>query len=340
MLDAGAGCDGNINARHGLPLNKPETKHSWPASAPSFDPCRRGPRETSGESLKDLCFLGKSSAPSRVRAECRIVFLGVEASRLQNPSMNHHRFVDGVQDPGTHEAGSRDHTPTNWGLSKARGGGTRLADWTPHRERVTTVLTGERFGFVALLLPVARCRSGPVGRRGRLDDGERPFLNSPGRGEQGGEAPSHPQNLVDPSLFTLVLNHEVRKAKRLGYGLSLLCLSSDVSPAEEDPALVTRVAEATLAVLRGTDLGTTFTSRSIGVLLLDAPLQTLTTILRRITDALSGLPSPTGRPGLTVSAGGSCYPRTAPSSTELVQQALDLMTIAKKDGGNRFYLPR
>lgn len=145
---------------------------------------------------------------------------------------------------------------------------------------------------------------------------------------------------MDLALFTFVLNHEVRKATRLGYGLSLLCLSADVSPTGEDPALVTRMAEATLAVLRGTDLGTTFTSHSIGVLLVDAPLQTLPTILRRITDALSGLRSPTGRPGLTVSAGGSSYPHTAPTSRELVQQAIDLMTIAKKDGGNRFYLPR
>lgn len=103
---------------------------------------------------------------------------------------------------------------------------------------------------------------------------------------------------------------------------------------------MTRVAEVTLRVLRGTDLGTTLPPPSVAVLLVDAPLPTLPTILRRITDALSGLRSPTGRPGLTVSAGGSCYPHTAPSSRELVQQAIDLMTIAKKDGGDRLYLSR
>jgi hypothetical protein len=147
------------------------------------------------------------------------------------------------------------------------------------------------------------------------------------------------KNLVDSSLFTFILTHEVRKAARLGYCVSVLCMSPDVSPGEGDPALVTRMGEATLGVLRGTDLGTTLPSRRNAVLLVDAQLQTLPTILRRITDRLSGWPSP-GRGALTVSAGGSCYPHTAPSPRELVQQAIDLMSTAAKDGGDRLYLPR
>jgi hypothetical protein len=148
-----------------------------------------------------------------------------------------------------------------------------------------------------------------------------------------------PKNLVDSSLFTFILDHEVRKAARLGYCVSLLCLRPDVSPAEEDPAMVTRMGEATLGVLRGTDVGTTLPSRSNAVLLVDAHIETLPAILRRMTDRLSGWPSP-GRSALTVSAGGSCYPHTAPSTRELVQQAIDLMTTAAKDGGDRLYLPR
>jgi hypothetical protein len=146
------------------------------------------------------------------------------------------------------------------------------------------------------------------------------------------------KNLIDSSIFTFILNHEVRKAARLGYCVSLLCMSPDVSAAEEDPSLVTRMGEATLGVLRGTDLGTTLPSRRSAVLL-DAQLQTLPTILKRITDRLSGWPSP-GRAALTVSAGGSCFPHTAPSPKALVQQAIDLMTTAAKDGGDRLYLPR
>lgn len=153
-------------------------------------------------------------------------------------------------------------------------------------------------------------------------------------GQEGG-APSHPQNLVDVATFTFVLNHEVRKAGRFGYCLSLLSLSPDVSPDEDnDPGLVTRLAEATLAVLRGIDLGTTLLPRGITVLLVDADLWTLPAILARITASLSGW-----RAGVTLSVGGSCYPHAVTSPSELVQQAIDLMTRARKDGGNRLYLP-
>jgi hypothetical protein len=47
-----------------------------------------------------------------------------------------------------------------------------------------------------------------------------------------------------------------------------------------------------------------------------------------------------GRNGpYTLSAGGGCFPQTAGSGTELLGQAVDLMTRAKGEGGNRLYLP-
>jgi GGDEF domain-containing protein len=42
---------------------------------------------------------------------------------------------------------------------------------------------------------------------------------------------------------------------------------------------------------------------------------------------------------LTLSAGGGCYPQTATSGSEVLQQALDQMSRAKAEGGNRLYLP-
>ena len=136
-------------------------------------------------------------------------------------------------------------------------------------------------------------------------------------------------NLVDPSLFALVLDHEVETAKRLGYCLSLLHMSPDVPPHEVTPALVTRLAEAALRELRSTDLTTTLTPFSLGVLLVDAPVQSLEGILERISASATTL---------TFSVGGSSFPQTAASSAELVQQALELVTRARKDGGGRFYV--
>ena len=142
-----------------------------------------------------------------------------------------------------------------------------------------------------------------------------------------------PQNLVDRRLFTFVLSHEIHKATRLQYPLSVLCLSPDRLRRETPAAFIRRLAELSVSQIRMTDLATSLDSSAIALLLIDAETRDLPGILGRLKGGLEAVS------GLTVSGGGGCYPQTATKANELLQQSVELMTRAKADGGNRLYLP-
>ena len=101
------------------------------------------------------------------------------------------------------------------------------------------------------------------------------------------------------------------------------------------------LANVAISHLRGTDLASAIRPNCIVLLLLGAESPDLAGILDRVKQALEPYLLPArGRNGpYTVSAGGGCYPQTASSGTELLEQAVDLMTRAKGEGGNRLYLP-
>ena len=143
----------------------------------------------------------------------------------------------------------------------------------------------------------------------------------------------HPPNLVDRELFTFSLNHEVHKAVRLQYPLSLLCLTLDRPPAESTRALIPRLARLSARRVRATDLAASLDPSSVAILLIDAQAHNLPGILERLTEEIE----PTLH--LTVSAGGGCYPKTASSGDGLIEQATELMRRANAEGGDRLYLP-
>ena len=150
-----------------------------------------------------------------------------------------------------------------------------------------------------------------------------------------------PQNVVGERLFSFILKQEVHKATRLQYSLSILCLTPDLPPADATPSSVQQLARVATSHLRATDLGSALPPASVTLLLIDAELRNLPRILERLRAALEPF-SPPGRSKeqtLTLSAGGGCYPQTATSGSELLQQALDLMSRARADGGSRLYLP-
>lgn len=150
------------------------------------------------------------------------------------------------------------------------------------------------------------------------------------------------QNLVDQKVFTLLLNHEIHKATRLQYCFSILCLTPDLPPRHADLTFANHLARVAIGHLRTTDLASTLPPVCVALLLIDAEARNLPGILQRLKEALEPLSlSVKGREGgFTLSAGGGSYPQTATSGSELLRQAIDLMTQAKAEGGNRFYLPR
>jgi GGDEF domain-containing protein len=152
-----------------------------------------------------------------------------------------------------------------------------------------------------------------------------------------------PSNLVPEDLFRLLLHLEIQKAVRLQYCVSVICLTPDLPGSAVDPAVPTRIAEATLRQLRGTDVATILSiGPSVGLLLIDADTRTLRQILDRAADAARVAAAQLGSPEVTavsLSAGASCYPETATSGRDVLRQATDLMARAKAEGGNRFYLP-
>lgn len=167
----------------------------------------------------------------------------------------------------------------------------------------------------------------------------------PGPGRSGNRAVGNGENgysnLVAEDLFRLLLHLEVQKAVRLQYCFSVVCLAPDLPEGAPPPSLAGRIAEVTLRQLRGTDVATTFSDgRVVGLLLIDADAGSLRRILDRATEAarLAAAPSPGAAP-LSLSAGASSYPETATSSRELLRQAIELLTRAQAEGGNRFYLP-
>lgn len=151
-----------------------------------------------------------------------------------------------------------------------------------------------------------------------------PLVNTPVR---------KPLNVVDRGLFTFLLHRELHKATRLGYSVSVLSLAPDPPPRRPRRALLNRLAALSIGQLRATDLAAAFPPSAVAILLVDAETRNVPGIFERLKE---GLPSIRG---VTLSAGGGCYPQTASSGNELLQQALDLAARANADGGNRLYLP-
>jgi len=149
--------------------------------------------------------------------------------------------------------------------------------------------------------------------------------------------------LVEKELFDFLVNLEVHKAARLQYPISVLCLGADLPDKQREHVAQTwrdDLAQLTVHELRATDVAASLDSSVAAFLLIGAETQHLPAIVARLSSTMEGrVDEEGGTPRFTVSAGGGCYPHTAASGRELLQQAVDLMTRAQTDGGNRAYLP-
>ena len=151
--------------------------------------------------------------------------------------------------------------------------------------------------------------------------GENPEVRPPSKG--GGW-------IVDGEGFRRLVDMEIQKAQRLRYCVSLLCIAADRrSPDGEQPAAAS-LAERVIPLIRSTDVVNCWTTPCLGLMLVDADIASLPSIVDRLTTRLETF---------LWSAGGACYPQTATHADHLFHQAHHMMTKAQGDGGGRLYLP-
>jgi GGDEF domain-containing protein len=158
---------------------------------------------------------------------------------------------------------------------------------------------------------------------------------------QQGNALRRLRNLVREPLFRYLLDLEVEKAIRLQYCVSVVCLTPDLPEGAVDPALTRHVVRVAMTRLRRTDLATILAGDGAALLLIDADTRALPGILDRTANLMEagGRRFARGDLQVSVSAGGGCYPETATGGTELFRQARSLMARARREGGDRLYLP-
>ncbi len=134
--------------------------------------------------------------------------------------------------------------------------------------------------------------------------------------------------IVDESLFGLLVDFEIQKARRLRYSISLVYF--DMKPesgGNGEPTVRESLAERVTRHLRSTDAVAVSSRGWVSLLLIDAETTHLPSILQRMTARLSGW-----------SAGGSCYPGTAMRAEDMQTQAVESLIRAKETGGNRLYV--
>ena len=130
--------------------------------------------------------------------------------------------------------------------------------------------------------------------------------------------------IVDAAVFRVLVEMETRKAQRMRYVVSLVSLGA------EDGASAAALAQRVAPAIRATDAVTTQTGDSVTMLLVDAEDTNLPTIMERLTPGLDDV---------RWSAGGSCYPKTAATADELLNQAERMREQARRQGGRRLSLP-
>jgi len=135
--------------------------------------------------------------------------------------------------------------------------------------------------------------------------------------------------LVDEVLFQLLIDFEIQKAQRLRYSISLVCFALEASTRGNGQTSANSLAENVTRHLRGTDAVASWSQGWLSLLLIDTETTHLPSILDRLTNRLDTA---------GWSAGGTSYPRTATRSEDMLRQAVDLMTKAREEGGNRLYV--
>jgi len=144
----------------------------------------------------------------------------------------------------------------------------------------------------------------------------------------------HGSTVVDEEAFACVTELETRHAARLRYTVSMLTVYPIPAMPVVNPAdAAEQLAAAVSPLIRDTDLVEIVPSAAaVRVLLVGGELKDLRTVIQRIIAEVS-LHRSDGQQALLVRIGGSCFPTTAGSSRELLQQADALAEEARRERG-------
>ena len=119
--------------------------------------------------------------------------------------------------------------------------------------------------------------------------------------------------MVDSGGFRRLVDMEIQKAQRLRYCVSIACIAADRrTPEEEEPAVAV-LAERVTPLIRSTDIVTCWDPPCLALMLIDADVASLPSIVDRLTTRLEMY---------LWSAGGASYPKTATRADDLFHQAL------------------
>ena len=146
-------------------------------------------------------------------------------------------------------------------------------------------------------------------------------------------------NLVERALFFRLLGFEEKKAIRLQYELSMLCVQLDAAGrAGRGHTLVRRCARAAIGELRATDVVSVLSSDRVAILLIGAELPDIGGIAERVTEAMAAtLGTPADE--LRWYGGAASYPRHAGSLLHLLPQVEALILAARAEGKHGLRLP-
>lgn len=161
--------------------------------------------------------------------------------------------------------------------------------------------------------------------------------------QSGGDdgAVSQARNLIGVEMFQKFLDLETQKALRLRYSISVLCVSVSETSRGDNPALTRYVAEAMIRRLRATDVAAVLAPTLVGILLVDAEIQSIRQVFDRATETVRNrsvtFDTRESRP--TLRAGAVSFPGTVTNASDLLRQAIALMGRAPREGTVSLHLP-
>jgi hypothetical protein len=135
--------------------------------------------------------------------------------------------------------------------------------------------------------------------------------------------PSGGARTLEPALFRLLVDSEIRKAQRLRYCISVICVSAKAVATESS------FMDQFRGQLRATDAVAPWPPSSLVVLLIDAESGDIPAVMQRITLHLAE-----GSWG----AGGVSYPRATQVADDMLRQATSLMERAIQDPIKHLYI--